>query len=83
MLPIPQAGFFKQIDGLEEAYSVAGIADIVITAAPGERLTPFPEGSGYPGFLFARAATPEDVEHALRTAHRHLRLRLTPSLALV
>ena len=31
-----------------------------------------PEGDRYLGFLFARAATPEGVEVALRTAHAAL-----------
>lgn len=83
MLPIPHAGFFRGVDGLEEALRVPGIVDIVITATRGEQLTPFPEGSGYPGFLFARAANPQEVEQALRTAYQRLTLRLAPSLALV
>ena len=45
---------------------------------PGERLTPFPEGSRYPGFLFARGDDPAGVETALREAHRRLRFILAP-----
>jgi hypothetical protein len=33
---------------------------------------PLPEGDRYLGFLFARAATPVEVERSLRTAHGHL-----------
>jgi len=44
----------------------------VITAHPGERLVPWPEGSRYPGFIFARGETPQAVEAALRAAHARL-----------
>lgn len=83
MLPIPSAGFLKRVEGLDAARSVPGIEEIVITAKPAEHLRPFPEGAGYPGFIFARGATPEAVEQALRTAYRHLRLVVTPGLELV
>jgi len=48
------------------------IEDVQITAHAGERLVPFPEGSRYPGFIFARGETPAVVEAALRDAHRRL-----------
>ena len=80
MLPIPRAGFLKGVAGLDSALGVAGIEDIVITAKPHEKLQPFPEGSSYPGFIFARAEDPRAVEHALREAHRRLRLDIAPSL---
>ena len=83
MLPIPRAGFLKRVEGLEAALSVPGIEDIAITAKPAEKLLPFPEGASYPGFLFARGATPQAVEQALRTAYRQLRLIITPALQLV
>lgn len=83
MLPIPGAGFLKRVEGLDAALNVPGIEDIVITAKPEEKLTPFPEGTSYPGFIFARGATPQEVENALRQAHKQLRLVLAPSLALV
>jgi hypothetical protein len=82
MLPIPHAGFLKRIEGLEAARGVPGIEDIVITANPNELLRPLPEGASYPGFIFARSTTPQEVEEALRTAYRCLRLVLTPCLAL-
>jgi hypothetical protein len=41
---------------------------------------PLPEGSSYLGFIFARAASPQEVEAALRKAHRHLRFDIVPSL---
>jgi hypothetical protein len=83
MLPIPRAGFLHRVEGLDRALSVPGIEDIVITAKPAEKLQPFPEGASYPGFIFARGATPQEVEQALRTAYRQLRLIIAPALELL
>jgi hypothetical protein len=83
MLPIPRAGFLQRVEGLDKALSVPGIDDIAITAKPAEKLLPFPEGASYPGFIFARGTTPQEVEQALRTAYQQLRLIITPALALL
>jgi hypothetical protein len=83
MLPIPGAGFLQRVDGLDAALSVPGIEDIAITAKPTEQLRPFPEGASYPGFIFARGATPQAVEQALRAAYRQLRLVVAPGLELL
>ena len=72
MIPIPGAGVLQEVRGVAEAKAVPMIDDVQITAHPGERLVPFPEGSRYPGFIFARGATPTAVEAALREAHRRL-----------
>lgn len=72
MVPVPGAGVLKSVRGREEAAQVPGIVDVAITAHPGERLVPWPEGSRYPAFLFARGSSSEAVEHALREAHRRL-----------
>ena len=72
MIPIPGAGTLKEVRGVGEAKAVPLVEDVQITAHPGERLVPFPEGSRYPGFIFARGETPALVERALREAHRRL-----------
>jgi hypothetical protein len=72
MIPIPGAGVLQEVRGVAEAKAVPMVDDVQITAHPGERLVPFPEGSRYPGFIFARGATPAAVEAALREAHRRL-----------
>ncbi len=75
MIPIPGAGVLREVRGIAEAKAVPLVEDVQITAHPGERLVPFPEGSRYPGFIFARAVggeTPAAVEGALREAHRRL-----------
>jgi hypothetical protein len=72
MIPVPGAGTLQQVRGLDAARAVPLVEDLVITAHPGERLVPWPEGSRYPGFIFARGETPSQVEAALRTAHGKL-----------
>ena len=72
MLPIPRAGMLEEVRGLEKALAVPGIEDLEITAQPGDKLVPLPEGTRYLGFLIARGETPEAVEAALRDAHREL-----------
>jgi len=72
MIPIPGAGTLQEVRGVAEAKAVPLIEDVQITAHPGERLVPFPDGSRYPGFIFARGETPAVVEAALRDAHRRL-----------
>lgn len=81
MLPIPQAGTFERMDGLEEARAVPGIVEATITMRPGQELVPLPEGSRYLGFLFSRAASPADAEQALREAHARLRIVLAEATA--
>ena len=72
MIPVPRRGIFKRVERLDRARAVPGVEDIVITAKPDQRLVPLPEGSSYPGFIFARGDTPEVVERALRLAHATL-----------
>ena len=72
MLPIPQRGVLRAVDGQEAARGVPGIVDLTITIALGQEVVPLPEGVQYLGFLFARGDTPEEVEAALRKAHQFL-----------
>ena len=72
MIPVPADGLYRNVEGLEAAMAVPGIEDIVVTAKPGQRLVPFPEGASYPGFIFARAAEPDMASAAVRAAHRRL-----------
>ena len=79
MIPIPGAGVLQEVRGMAEAKAVPLVEDVQITAHPGERLVPLPEGSRYPGFIFARGETPGAVETALRAAHQRLTFVLEPS----
>jgi biotin carboxylase len=81
MIPVPGAGALREVRGVAEAQAVPLIEEITITAYPGQVLVPWPEGSRYPGFIFARGDTPAAVEAALRAAHGRLRFLLEPARA--
>lgn len=83
MIPIPRAGCFQGVAGIEKAREVAGIEEVTLTAKIGQTLVPLPEGASYPGFIFARGSSPEFVERALREAHQMLEFTITPELPVV
>ena len=70
MIPIPHAGVYRGVQGLEDARRVPGVEDIVITAKEGQELLPLPEGSTYLGFLFFRDRSADLVLDGLRQVHR-------------
>jgi biotin carboxylase len=72
MLPIPCAGVLEEVRGQDAARAVDGITGLEITVPRGRVVKPLPEGDRYLGFLFARAATPGEVEQALRAGHAEL-----------
>ena len=80
MIPVPQSGILERVEGMEEATAVPGVEEIQITARLHDFIAAWPEGSSYLGFIFARGATPEEVEAALRRSHAKLRFVLTPRL---
>ncbi len=80
MIPIPAAGIYREVAGLDDARRVPDVEDVVITAKPDQRLVPLPEGASYLGFIFARATRASAVERALRTAHACLRFRIEPAV---
>jgi hypothetical protein len=73
MIPIPRAGIYRRVEGVDAARSVNGIVALEITAKPDQQLVPLPEGASYLGFIFAKGETPGGVEQALRAAHARLR----------
>jgi hypothetical protein len=72
MIPIPRAGIYRGVDGVDAARHVEGVIGIEMTAKVDQHLVPLPEGASYLGFIFAKAETPDNVERALRTAHARL-----------
>lgn len=72
MLPIPRRGTLRRVRGGDDALAVPGVREVTITARPGDDLVPLPEGHRYLGFVFAAAATPAEVESALRAAGERL-----------
>jgi biotin carboxylase len=79
MLPIPRGGVLRRVIGREDALAVPLIEGLEITIPVGQLLVPLPEGDRYLGFLFARGQTPEEVEAALREAHRQLTFQIVES----
>jgi biotin carboxylase len=69
MIPIPEGGIYRRVEGVERAAQVPGVCDVQITAKPDQQLVPLPEGASYLGFIFAKAGTAAEVERALRDAH--------------
>ena len=80
MIPIPRAGIYHGVEGVDEALSLPGVDEVRITAKPEQKLAPLPEGGSYLGFIFARAPRPEQVETALRAAHSRLRFTIGAEL---
>ena len=80
MIPVPASGLLVAVEGIEQARNVEGITDLEITARLRDPVRAWPEGASYLGFIFARAATPEQVETALRQAHARLRIQIVPEL---
>ena len=83
MIPIPHAGVYRGVAGMEEARQIPGVEDIVITAKEGQQMLPLPEGSTYLGFLFFRGSTADEVEKGLREAHQRLQFLLPTALPVV
>jgi hypothetical protein len=80
MVPIPQRGVFRRVEGLERARMVPGIDDVRITAKTDQLLIPLPEGASYLGFIFAHGETPDAVTGALRAAHGRLQFEVDAEL---
>jgi biotin carboxylase len=78
MVPIPGPGTLVGIHGIDAARAVDGIVGFEQTIPDGRPVHPLPEGDRYLAFLFARAATPAAVEHALRTAVGHIEVEVAP-----
>jgi len=83
MIPIPREGIYAGVQGLAEARSENAIEDVIVTAKPGQKLVPLPEGASYLGFIFARSESPEAVERALRNAHARMTFEIATTLAVV
>ncbi len=76
MIPIPQRGIYRGVEGLPAAQSVPGVTGVTITAQPGQIVAPPPDGASYLGFIFARAELPAQAEAALRSAQQCLRFHI-------
>src|SRR5947207_3905742 len=79
MITVPGAGVLRDVRGVGAAQAVPLVEEVVITMHSGQPLVPWPEGSRYPGFIFARGGTSEAVEAALRAAHARLEFLTEPA----
>lgn len=80
MLPTPGRGILRRVEGVLDAARVPGVLDVEISVREGYELVPLPEGASYLGFIFARGASADEVERALRRAHACLRVVTAPVL---
>jgi len=78
MIPIPQAGILKRVEGVLAAQRVPYIESVEIQLREGHELVPLPEGNSYLGFIFARAPSAPQAEIALRAAHACLKIVVAP-----
>jgi biotin carboxylase len=78
MIPTPAAGILRRVEGVLAAERIAFIEEVTILVRPGYQLIPWPEGSSYFGFIFARAPTAAQAEAALRQAHACLNIVVAP-----
>ncbi len=78
MIPIKHGGILRRIEGLVKARNVPNIEKVDITIREGHELIPLPEGNQYPGYIFARANTSDEVIHALRKAYAELNFVVAP-----
>lgn len=78
MIPIKQGGLLRRVEGLQAARNTPGVESVDIIVSDGHELIPLPEGNQYPGYIFARGETAEDVIHSLKTAHGHLNFVMAP-----
>jgi hypothetical protein len=83
MIPIPHRGVFRGVEGVESARGRPLIEHVQITAKTDTLLTPLPEGRSYLGFIFARGASPGEVEAAVRDAHCQLAFVIERELPMV
>ena len=72
MIPIPAAGIFQKVSGVDKAEQISGIESVSIVPTSGDELIPLPDGNEYLGFIFAKGTTAQIVEKSLREAHNQL-----------
>jgi hypothetical protein len=89
MIPIPRAGVYIGVEGVERARAVEHGAervedvDVIITAKEGQTMLPLPEGASYLGFIFGHGPSPEAAEAAVRKSHACLQFEFSTLLPVV
>jgi len=78
MIPTPRSGILRRVEGTLDAQKVNNIDAVQLAIREGHELVTLPEGASYLGFIFASAATPAEVESALREAYSKLNIVVKP-----
>jgi biotin carboxylase len=78
MIPIREGGILRRVEGITAAQKVAGIEKVDIIIREGNELVPLPEGNQYPGYIFARGDSSDEVVSALREACSRLNFVVAP-----
>jgi hypothetical protein len=72
MVPIPRSGTLRSVPGRDDALAVPGVDQVELTVPVGARLTSWPEGDRYLGFIFASGSDVGSVAQGLRLAYSKL-----------
>jgi biotin carboxylase len=78
MIPVKKGGVLRRVEGLASARNTPNIETIEIVLREGHELIPLPEGNQYPGYIFARGDSPDEVITALRVACSKLDFVVAP-----
>lgn len=78
MIPIEKGGLLRRVEGISAARKISNVEKVEIIVQEGHQLVPLPEGNQYPGYIFAKAKTPDEVTKALRDAHAQLNFVTAP-----
>ncbi|MEE9398164.1 MAG: ATP-grasp domain-containing protein [Methylococcales bacterium] len=78
MIPVKKGGILRRVEGLADARNTPNIEKIEIVIREGHELIPSPEGNQYPGYIFARGDSANDVTAALRLAYSKLEFIVAP-----
>ena len=81
MIPVERGGVVRRIEGVTDAQSVDGILEVNLNVREGQKITAWPEGGSYPGFVYARSSTPQEVEQALRESHSLMNIVVMPEFS--
>ncbi len=83
MIPIKQGGVLRRVEGIKAAANIPCVEKVDILVQQGHKLVPLPEGNQYPGYIFARGETQQQVVLALKAAYECLDFVVAPGFDLV
>ncbi|MFQ5643692.1 MAG: ATP-grasp domain-containing protein [Thiogranum sp.] len=78
MIPVRRGGILRRVEGIGAARSVPGVDKVDVIIREGNELVPLPEGNQYPGYIFARGDSADEVVCALREACSRLDFVVAP-----